>query len=187
MKKLIFIIASGCFIMACNNESTEKPKDEKMDKKDEAASSNITYPYKASYSSDIKMGDSNHAKLVLDFFKGWEDGTMTGWKDMLADSVWIHFADGQKFNLPKDSVIKMASDFRSMYSKVKLDVQSWMPVHVNDKNEDYLLAWDREYTTNKKTNKVDSVDSHSFWQVKNNKIAGWQDYSSKLVAEPMKK
>jgi ketosteroid isomerase-like protein len=187
MKKLILIIVAGCFIAACNNESTEKPKDEKMDKKDETASSNITYPYKASYSSDFKMGDAQNSKLVLDFFKGWEDGTMTGWKDMVADSVWINFADGQHFMLSRDSMMSMAKTFRSMSSNVKLDVEAFMPIHLNDRNEDYVLVWEKDYSTDKKTNKVDSSGVHSFWQIKNNKIIGWQEYNRKLAAPPMKK
>ncbi len=187
MKKLILIVVAGCFITACNNETTDKAKGEKMDTKVETATSNVTYPYKASYSSDFKMGDANNSKLVLDFFKGWEDGTMTGWKDMLADSVWINFPDGQRFWLSRDSVITMGNQYRSQSSNIKLDIEAFMPIHLNDKNEDYVLVWEKDYNTNKKTNKLDSVGTHSFWQVKNNKITGWQEYNRKLVAEPMKK
>jgi len=187
MKKMIFIAVAGCFIMACNNESTDKPKEEKMETKPDATTSNVTYPYKASYSSDIKMGDANNSKLVLDFFKGWEDGSMTGWKDMVADSVWINFADGQHFQLSRDSMMSMAKAFRGMYSNVKLDVEAFLPIHLNDKNEDYVLVWEKDYSTDKKTNKLDSAGVQSFWQIKNNKITGWQEYNRKLAATPMKK
>jgi hypothetical protein len=184
MKKPIIIFAA-IFFMACNNENTDKPKE--ADKKTETAGSDISYPYKASYSNDFKIGDANHSKLILDFFTGWEDGSMKNWKDVLADSVWIDFPDGQHFWLSKDSVISMGRQFRSHSSNIKLDIEGFMPIHLNDKNEDYVLVWEKDYITDKNTNKLDSVGSHSFWQVKNNKIAGWREYSRKLVAEPMNK
>jgi len=180
MKQLLFILVTAVLFSACNNNKTASESTE--EKKVETTSADVNYAYKASYSSDMKVGEASTTKLVLDFIKGWEDGTMTGWKDQLADSVWINFADGQRFWLSRDSVIAMGSQYRAMYSSVKLDAQGFLPIHVNDKNEDYLLFWDKEITTDKKSGKVDSLESHSFWQVKNNKIAGWQDYNRKLVA-----
>ena len=54
----------------------------------------ITYPYKAVYSSDFSMGDANHAKMVMDFYKMWEDGKVDDFKSVLAE---IFFGDAFYF------------------------------------------------------------------------------------------
>jgi hypothetical protein len=185
MKRLLFVLSFAPVFFACSNDKAPEAKTD--EKKVEAVTSDVNYAYKASYSSDFKMGDPNHSKLVLDFFKGWEDGSMKGWKDMVADSVWIHFPDGQDLLLSRDSMIATAGHYRAMSSTVKIDVEAFLPVHVNDKNEDYVLVWEKDYSTDKKTGKMDSSGIQSFWQIKNNKIAGWQEYNRKLVAAPMKK
>ena len=186
MTKLIVTAAAACFIVACNNESA-KTKDDKMEAKVETASTTVDYPYKADYTIDLKVGDANNSKLVLDFFKLWENGNIDAMKPMLTDSVWIEFADGSKVNTTADSVLKMAKQYRSTMSKVDIKLDTWMPIHANDKNEDWVLVWEKDYNTDMK-GKVDSVRVHTYWQVKNNKIAGWSEFQQKLAAPmPAKK
>jgi ketosteroid isomerase-like protein len=186
MTKLIVTAAAACFIIACNND-TAKSKDDKMDAKVEAASTTVDYPYKPDYSIDFKVGDANNSKLVLDFFKLWETGNIDAMKPMLADSVWIEFSDGAKVHATADSVVKMAKQYRSTMSKVEIKLDTWMPIHANDKNDDWVLVWERDYITDNK-GKLDSMRSHSYWQVKNDKIAGWSEFSQKMVAPmPAKK
>jgi len=180
MKKTILIVMIVGFIMACNNENTDKSKGEKMDTKVEATTSNLTYPYKAEYSSDIKTGDAGHSKLVLDFYKCWEEGRIDDMSPLLADSVFIDFPEGGKFHGTRDSLIHFAKGVRGGYKKIEFKVDTWMPIHVNDKNEDYVLVWDREYETGQ-DNKVDSSGVHSYWQIKNNKISGWSEFRQALT------
>ena len=183
MKKAFIALTATVLLIACNNE---KKNDDKMsgDKKEEKKmSENITYPYKAEYSSDFSIGDANHSKLVLDFYKMWEDNKLDDMKAVLTDSVGVNFSDGSKFNNTSDSLIRMAKQFRSNYSSVKITVDAWMPVHVNDKNEDWVLIWNRSYNTDQK-GKVDSTGGHSYWMIKNNKIAYWGEMQSKLTAPP---
>jgi len=182
MKKLILIIALGCIIMACNNESADKTT--ASEKKDEAATSNISYPFKADYSADFKMGDANHSKLVLDFIKCWVDNRMDDMRPLLADSVSVEFPDGERFAGTADSLIKTGKQFRSMYSSIVSTMDGWMPVHSNDKNEDFVLIWGKDITTDTK-GKVDSVRGHSYWLIKNNKIAAWSEFQQKLTPMAM--
>ncbi|MBK7560974.1 MAG: hypothetical protein IPP43_15210 [Chitinophagaceae bacterium] len=181
MKKLSLLLAAVSILMACNNE---KKKDDKMgdEKKETKTRDNVTYPYKAEY-SDFKMGDPNHTKLVLDFAKCWEENRMADMKALLADTVGASFADGSKFMGTADSLIKMGEMFRANYSSVKVRMDAFMPVHNNDKNEDYVLIWETDITTDK-SGKVDSSGSHAFYQIKNNKIAFWGEYQQKLTAPP---
>ncbi len=59
-----------------------------------------------------------------------------------------------------------------------------MLIHLNDKNENYVLVWGKDYNTSK-TGKVDSTSGHSYWRIKNNKIAGWAGFSKKLGVPPL--
>jgi len=186
MKRFSFIIITGLFFASCNNKTSDEAtsNDKKEEKMDSSNTASITYPYKADFSSDFKIGDPNHSKLVLDFYKAWEENRMDDMKPMLTDSVWVDFSDGSKFRGTADSLIKTGKEFRAMYSKVSSTLDAWIPVHSNDKNADYVLVWGRDHNTNK-SGKVDSLGGHSYWEIKNNKIAGWGEYNQKLVAPPM--
>jgi ketosteroid isomerase-like protein len=180
MKRLFFILTTSSIFIACNNKaSDEKTSEEKKEEKMDSTK----YAYKADYSSDFKMGDADHSVLVLNFFKAWEENRMDDMKPMLTDSVWVEFSDGNKFNGTADSLIATGKQFRANYSSIKTTLDGWMSVHSNDKNEDYVLVWGKDYNTDK-TGKLDSMRGHSYWQIKNDKISGWSEFTQKLVAMP---
>jgi ketosteroid isomerase-like protein len=108
---------------------------------------------------------------------------MDDMKPMLTDSVWVEFSDGNKFNGTADSLIKTGKEFRASIASVRTAIDAFMPIHLNDKNEDYVLVWGRDYNTSK-TGKVDSTTGHSYWQIKNNKISGWAEFSRNLRVPP---
>jgi hypothetical protein len=178
MKRLLILLATISIMMACNNE---KKKDDKMgdDKKDTKMSDKINLPYQVEY-ADFKMGDPNHTKLVLDFYKTFEENRMDDGKAMLNDSVSVSFADGNKFMGPADSLLSLGKQVRGSFSAYKVTIDACMAVHSNDKNEDWVLIWNREYTTDQK-GKVDSMGGHSYWQIKNGKIAFWAEQQAKLT------
>ena len=178
MKKHFIFLLAIAGVMACNNKKKEGegPGDKKDGKK---TSESITYPYTPEYSSDFSLGDPNHAKLVLDFIKMFEDNRMSDMRPLLADTMSVDFSDGNKFKGPADSLLSMGQMFRSTFSKVVIKVDAWMPIHVNDKNEDYVLVWERDYNTDKQ-GKVDSIGSHAYYHIKNNKIASWSEFQAKL-------
>lgn len=172
MKRLpIFWIAT--ILMACNNEKQAEEKKE--------SASAITYPYTAEYSSDFNMGNPQHAKTVLDLFKMWEDNKISDMKSLLADSVSIDFPDGNKFNSTADSLIRFAVQYRSSIPTIKTIVEAWTAVHLADKNEDYVLVWARDYMTDT-SGKMDSVRTHAYFQIKDNKIRHWSEFQQKLAA-----
>src|SRR5258705_11908206 len=158
MKRLFIPFASAVLLLACNNEK----------KNDEAASkpeamkdlTSVSLPYEVSY-KDLMLGDPNNAKLVLDFYKKWDDNRLSEGKSMLNDSVAVDFSDGSKFSGTSDSLISMGNHFRATYSSVKTTVDACMSVRSNSKNEDWVLIWNKSYTTNLK-GKVDSMNQHSY-------------------------
>ncbi len=176
MKRLLILLTATGIFMACNNEK----KDDKTgdDKKDTKMSESVKLPYDADY-ADFKMGDPNNTKMILDFYKMFEENRMDDGKAMLADTVTVNFADGNKFTGSRDSLISMGKQFRSSYSAYKLTIDACMSVHANDKNEDWVLIWDRSYFTDQK-GKADSIGGHAYWQIKNGKIAFWGEQQAHL-------
>ena len=182
MKRLSIVIVAASVLFACSNEKKTDETSAKPEEKKESVA--ITYPYTATFSSDFSIGDANHAKMVLDLYKMWEDGRVDDFKSVLADSASIDFPNGYKFkDNTADSLISFAKQFRKGLSSVKLMFDAWMPIHVNDKKEDYVLVWYREYETDMK-GKVDSTRGHAYFQMKNNKIRSWSEFDQKLMAPP---
>jgi len=182
MKRLLIALVAVAFLFACNNEKkTDETSATTEEKKESAA---VNYPYKAAYSSDFSMGDPNHAKMVLDLYKMWEENKVDDMKTLLADSVNIEFPDGNKFaDNTVDSVINFAKQYRKTLKSVTAQLDGWMAVKSNDKKEDYVLTWSRDYTTDM-SGKTDSTRTHAYFLIKNNKIRSWSEFQQKLAPPP---
>ena len=182
MKNLLTALIAAAFLFSCTDE---KKADESSGKLEATkATSAIAYPYMADYSSDFSMGDPNHSKMVLELYKMWEENRVDDMKTLLADSVMIEFPDGNKFADNKvDSMIAMAKQFRKEISSLKIKFDGWMPVRSNDKQEDYVLVWSRDYSTNL-AGKIDSSRVHAYFLIKNNKIRLWSEFQQRLAPEP---
>ncbi|HYC39289.1 MAG TPA: hypothetical protein VEB63_02290 [Chitinophagaceae bacterium] len=174
------VVALAILFAACNEKTSDKMKDTGAGK-DTAAK--MEYAYKAQYSSDISMGKPEHVKIVFDFFKAWENNRLDDMRPLLTDSVWVEFSDGTRFLGNADSLISEGKKFRANFDSVGSVLDAYMPVHLNDKNEDFVLVWGKDYMKDK-TGKLDSIAGHSYWQVKDNKICGWAEYTRKLTAVP---
>lgn len=177
MKKSIFLFAVVAFLLACNDQKKEDNESGEM--KD---LSGIELPYEVQY-KDLTPGDPNHAKTVLEFFKAWDENRLVYGKSMLNDTVAADFADGTKFSGTADSLISMGNQYRANFTTVKTVVDACMSVRSKAKNEDWVLVWDKTYTTDLKGT-VDSMGQHSFWMMKNGKIAYWGELQARLAPPP---
>lgn len=175
MKRLFLSCFAIYFLYACSsNSSTESSSADttataKTAETEKAPAPAISYPYTASYSSDFKMGDPNHAKSLLDLYTLWDAGKIMEMRPHFADSVDLTFSDGTQIKGSADSVLKTVAQVRGEYKSITSKVQGWIPVHSNDKNEDWVLIWAREIRTSKK-GKTDSSDLHEIWRSKNGKF-----------------
>lgn len=127
-----------------------------MENKD---SSSVTFPYTAEYSSKFSIGKDSNSLMVLSNYKAWEAGDMEAFKSTLSDSFTIYFADGGKFSGTRDSATYYASQYRDSILKVELKIDAWVPLHSEDKNEDWVSVWYKE-TDTYKNGKVDSAYYH---------------------------
>jgi hypothetical protein len=150
MKKLLFIFVVSITYGACTNRTAGIHEIAKTD------SSSVSFPYTAGYSSKFVIGKDSNALTVLNNYKAWETGDMNAMKNTFGDSVALFFPNGDKFSGPRDSVMYYASKFRDSLSTVQIKMEAWIPLHVEDKNEDWVSVWYIE-TDNYKNGKVDSA------------------------------
>jgi hypothetical protein len=163
MKKLISVLLIPVVIAACNNDTGNAPAVAK------SAAPAVTMPFTATYSSDFALGSDSNSLAVLKSYKAWEDGNMDALKNTFGDSALFQFPNGYTFKGSNDSLMKMASKQRDSLSKVELRFDAWIPVHANDKNTDWVLAWYTEIDTYK-NGKVDSSYFQDDNQLKDGKI-----------------
>ncbi|MDX2049357.1 MAG: hypothetical protein SFU87_21405 [Chitinophagaceae bacterium] len=173
MKHALFLCIAVTLLYSCSNSGTESASSDSTqvsaaeEKKTEPA---IVYPYTAGYSSDFKLGDPQHAKMLLDAWKHWDEGKVMNMRSFFADSVEMIWADGTHFKKnTADSLLRFANGYRSTLKAVTSKVHGWIPLHSNDKNEDWVMIWGTEIRTSMK-NKVDSSDLHEIWRVTNGKF-----------------
>jgi hypothetical protein len=102
-------------------------------------------------------------------YKLWDAGKVSEMRPFFADSLDLTFANGTRIKGGADSILKSVSGIRAELKNVTSKVQGWIPVHSNDKNEDWVLIWAREIRTTNK-GKTDSSDLHEIWHVKGGKF-----------------
>jgi len=168
MKKILFIIIISMIYAACTGNGSKTTSTDSSSTVSNAEPA-VTMPYKASYSSDMSIGKQANALIVLNSYKAWETGDMTAFANTIADSVYLNFSDGSKFAGTKDSMMILAKQYRDSLASVKLDIDVWIPVHSNDKNEDAVLVWYKEIDTHK-DGKVDSAYYSDINGLKDGKI-----------------
>ncbi|CAN5182141.1 hypothetical protein BH11BAC6_BH11BAC6_10290 [soil metagenome] len=147
MKKLIFILIVSAIYAAC----TDKPASEAAT----ASASSVSLPYTATYTK-LSIGKDSNILAVLNNYKAWETGDMDAFKNTWGDSVTVYFSGGDKFHGSRDSVMYYASKYRDSLSKVEFKMDAFVPLHSDDKNEDWVMVWYTEIDTHK-DGKVDSA------------------------------
>jgi hypothetical protein len=178
----IFFILLGTSLVACN-AGEDKTKVESMNAttSDSTKKEMVSYPYNIEYSSSFEIGDAKQSKIILDLWKDWDNGTLSNSKDHFADSVELHFADGNMIHSSRDSMMAIAQSVRDKFSKVVSSVSAVLPVKSTDKNENWVTVWGKEIDTHK-DGKVDSFYLQETWRFNSN---GKVDLLYQYMAKPM--
>ena len=135
----------------------------------EAAAAAVSFPYSAAYSSDWKIGDAGNAKVVLDLYKAIESNNIDEFDKYLADTVTSVSYDNVTARLPKQQIIKNVKSFRSNFDSLSEEFLAFIPLHSNDKNEDWVATWMTEKVTRKDGSK-DSTTYQETWRFRDGKI-----------------
>lgn len=181
MRKIPFFVAIT-FLAACNSGTdkskmeTPKAADSTMPKQE-----NLTYPYTAGYSSNFEMGDAKNAQTLLQLYKDFDNNTLANSKNAFAEIDTMIFADGNMFVGSRDSLIALATKSRGQMGTVVDSVHAWAPLRSMDRNEDWVVIWTREISTDAKGKKT-SRELQETWRFdKNGKVNLMYQY---LQAQP---
>ncbi|MBA2328167.1 MAG: hypothetical protein H0V91_00960 [Flavisolibacter sp.] len=199
MKQLFYSLVAFAFIFSGINsfaqETKVKKKDDKVKIKSESAdgtevkvkvegpgAGNIMYPYTAEYSSQFVPGNPQHAKLILDMWKLWDDNQIDMQNDWIADTILLQLPDGQVIS-GKDNFMKESKTYRNMFSTMKSSVETWIPLRSVDRNENWVAIWGREAATNN-TGVTTTNMIHEIWRInKDGKIDFMRQYMAKPTAQ----
>lgn len=163
MKKIL-AIASLAMLAACNSPETAKTDTVKTsDTTVQVQVPDITSPYKIGYSSKFVMDDPKNAESLLTLWKDWDNGNLGAHKEIFADSVEMHFADGSTMHSTRDSVVAAAQGYRSTFATAVSSVDAVMAVKSTDRDENWALIWGKEVDTDKK-GKIDSFYLQETWR-----------------------
>ena len=171
MIRFLFTIVIVLFMLSCNQNQSASAN---SDSTQMAKADTTSYAFKASYSSSFAIGKSENAKTVLAIWKAYQDNKLADTKDLWADSVTLQF-ENFTFRGIRDSALAGGVADRARFTSVTDSVDAWMPLHSNDRNEDWVAVWAREYTVDKK-GKKDTADIHEIWMMKDGKARFMSQY-----------
>jgi len=189
MKKILILASLAAFV-SCNS-SNEKAKVDSMGTgSDSTQMDNTTYPYTADYSHNFEIGNTKNAATLLQLYKDWDNNTLDNSKSSFADVDTMIFADGTMFAGTRDSFFTVAKQMRSQLGNVVDSVHAWVPLRSKDKNEDWVLIWAREISTDAKGNKKTS-ELHEVWRFnkdgKADLVYQYEQQPPKMPQPPAKK
>ncbi|MBV4359677.1 hypothetical protein [Pinibacter aurantiacus] len=191
MRKTSFFVAIT-FLVACNS-GTDKSKMETPKNADSTTmpkQQSLTYPYTADYSSDFEIGDAKNAQTLLQLYRDFDNNTLENSKNSFAENDTMIFASGNMFVGTRDSLIALATKSRGQMGSVVDSVHAWVPLKSKDRNEDWVLIWSREISTDAKGKKTVRELQETWRFDKNGKINLMYQYvqeSPKMTPPPKKK
>lgn len=163
MKKILFLFSLATFA-ACNSGSDTKV--DSMSSKDSATATtdSTAYAYATDYSSKFEIGDQKNVHTIFALYKDWDNNTLDNSKDKFADSVSLMFGSGDVMIGKRDSILAGSKAFRNSLGTVTSKVHAVVPLKSIDKNEDWVLVWFKEYTTDA-SGKKDSTEFQETWRL----------------------
>lgn len=164
MKHLIFMTA--LFLLAACGSNKEEPSQTAAASTNTAtnASAKIDYPLPTLYSPTWEAGDQKNAIAILNIGKQWMANDFSAFDKSFADSLSVYLANGDKLIGPRDSILAAMKTFRNMYSEVKSEIHSVIPLRHGETKEDWVCIWFKEIATTTKGVK-DSSEYQESWRL----------------------
>jgi len=154
MKKIL-LVAAVAALAACNNSDNAKVESMNKDSSGTAKmADNMNYPYTTDYSHDFEMGDPKNSMSLLELYKNWDANNMDNAKQYFADNDTMFFSDGNVFMGSRDSLFAIAGKMRASMGTVVDSVHAFTPLRSKDKDEQWVLIWTREISTDAKGKKT---------------------------------
>jgi hypothetical protein len=170
MKRFMISVSALLLCVAVFNDCAAQAGKTKTDKDN--------LPYKATYSSDLKIGKAAYAKMILELWKDWDDNNFDR-HDYFADSLVMIFPDGS-VTKGKAANMEAAKKYRGGFTSVKSIIHAWVPLTSTDRKEDVVCIWGLEEVTTP-DGKVEKRDLHEVWWFnKDGKITMLRQWAAKF-------
>ena len=137
--------------------------------------------YKATFSSNFKMGNQKYANKILELWKDWDNNVFTK-SDYFADTITAYFPDGTMVK-GKEAFIESGKKYRGGFTTVKSIVHAWAPLYSEDKKTDAVCIWGEEADTTP-DGKITTTSLHEVWFFnKDGKISTFRQWTAKPTAQ----
>ena len=156
-KKSILGITLATLVVACSTE--QKPTAEET-----TAAPTVTLPYTPSYSASFEIGNPEHSVTILQgSWKDWETNNLDNMKNWAADSVVAYHSDNSVV-IGLENLMARWKKGRAELTSVNVSIDAVVPVYSTDKNENWVLVWATEISTNA-DGTIDTVGVMETWRI----------------------
>lgn len=171
MKKLIAgLFAATMILVACKEEKKEEAAEKKI-----TSPAAVSLPYPVMH-SDFEIGDSKYAKMVLDAWKNYDNGTLSNSAGVFADSVEMHFADGTVLHTKKDSAIAYVAKYRNSVASATSSVDVVVVLKPKNESDHWVCVWGKEVDVLKDGKKDSSMLNENWGFNKDGKVFYVEQY-----------
>lgn len=160
----IHLFAMLALGVSCNPGTDNSKKEaEKAPDPGPAKQEVVTYPFTPDYSADFEIGDAKNVQTLLRLYQNWDNNTIDNSKSSFAETDTMYFSDGTMFAGGRDSLMMAANKARGQMGSVVDSVHAWVPLRSKDRNEEWVLIWTREISTDAKGKKT-AKELHELWR-----------------------
>lgn len=162
MKKIFILALLGIVVSCTSKQSESNAVTTAVELAPVAQVQDIKSPYPVIYSSKFVMDDPKNAESLLKLWKAWDDGDFNAFKDIFADTVELHFANGMTIRASRDSIVSDAQRERTKLQAARSSVDAIMAVKSTDRNEHWAMIWGVDRST--RNGKTDSTYLQETWK-----------------------
>jgi hypothetical protein len=164
MKKIFLVYSCVILLAACGNKSSSTD----LANKSINMPDTLEYPYKALYSSDMKVpSNPENAVKVLEVWKAFEMKQIEAKRAYFADVVTYNSANGFHFHGAADTLLAIASKETNALDSLRFDISAWQSAHINNRNEDWVYG------------RPDTFLTQENWRLKDGKIVYFDQFTAK--------
>ena len=115
------------------------------------------------------MGNHENTRLVLQMYSAWDGKTVTGLREVLADSFIMELPGSVRHAAGKEVMVDKLVSYRQNYLSTKHDIVAIQPLLNKDNKEEWVTALVYSKWTYR-NNARDSMLYQDIWKIKNGKI-----------------
>lgn len=185
LKRFLFCLLQGIFIVSCNNNKTADQESLASD-----SSAARSQPVASEQPSTLppfvvfrnwEQGNSENSQLIVNTYKAWDSDSTGAMSTYFGDTTRFDLPDGRRFTTTNNTIEATLRKWRKNYKHTSNIPFSLISLHNKDLDQQWVIAW----TWNKWTDTDGIKDSMFYcdnWRLKDGKIV----YLNSLQNRPSK-